>query len=335
MILGLPGIKGFSSLKWQLVGNVAVAENDLGNTFQRIERDGAHWLAALNLPKSKDDDAGVFLGWLAQASKGSRWFYLSPPQSSVRGNWNPQELVANGDFKTGLTTGWTANNGDTTITVNARRLKVRIHAGGVSNGDARQNVTMEANKPHVLLVDAHRGSITAADVMVRKQSNSDIEASASLTAPSRGVLLVTPTVADQYILLRVPTTVLGDHNFWSGVSLCRCLQVAGASQTGSRLNVDGGPPNMNAALKAGQYVCFLAGTLYQLVQLTEDFDTDAGGAGTLVYEPPLRASPADNAAVIVRKPFARFMFPKPGYETDVTPPIRYGVTINVREDITP
>lgn len=335
MILGLPAIKGFSSLKWQLVGNVAVAENDLGNTFQRIERDGAHWLAALNLPKNKDDNAGVFLAWLAQASKGSRWFYLSPPQSTVRGNWNPPELINNGDFMSGLTTGWTANNGDTSLSVNTRRLKVRLHAGGVSNGDAVQNIAMEVGKPHVLVLDAHRGNITTADVLVRRQSDHGIEGNVSLVAPARGVVLVTPTVAPMYLMLRVPTTVLNDHLFFSRVSLCRCLQVNGAAQVGTRLNVDGAPPNMPAALKAGEYVCFLSGTLYHLAQLTEDFDTDNTGAGTLVFEPPMPVSPADNAAVIVRNPFTRFMFPKPGYEVDVTPPIRYGVTINVRQDITP
>lgn len=330
-VLGLPAIKGFSSLKWRLAQNVAMAENDLGNTFQRIERDGTHWLAALNLPKAKDDNAGVFIGWLAKATKGSNHFYLSPPQHSVRGNWNPADLISNGLFMTD-TSGWTASG--SVLTVNTRRLKVKN--SGAGSGNAQQAVTMEAGKPHVLLVDAQRGSTTAALAIVERVSDGVDEAtSGAFVADGRIVMLVTPTVAAMRLLLITNTAVSGDSMHYGRVSLCRCLQVNGVSQVGTRLNVDGGPASTNAALKAGEFVCLLVGTLYQLVQLTEDFDTDSGGAGTLVFEPPLRASPADNAAVIVRYPFARFMFPEHGYEADVTPPIRYGVTINVREDITP
>jgi hypothetical protein len=339
MMIGLPAIRGVSAMEFEIERNVAMPKSPTNRAFQRQVRDGDRWVGTLNFQKFDGDDAGVLEAFLTQMTSGDNHLFLSPPQNSVRGNWNPQELVTNGDFKSGLTTGWTANNGDTTLTVNARRLKVRLHAGGVSNGDAIQNVTMEVGKPHVLLIDAHRGNITSADVLVRRQSDHGIEGNASLVAPARGVILVTPTVAPMYTMLRVPTTVLGDHNFWSSISLCRCLQVNGAAQTGKRVNVDGGPASINAALKAGEFVTIPVtpdSTLrYQLVKLTEDFDTDSNGAGAIAFEPALRAAPADNAAVIVRNPFGMFTLADHRAPSSISPPLFRDFAVRIEEDVTP
>lgn len=331
-VLALPAIDGVQSMDFDIERNVAVAQNPLGATVQRQVRSGDRWRGTLNFPPNQDDDAGVLVAFLKQATRGDRWFYLSPPQNSVRGNWNPAELVTNGTLLTGLTTGWTASG--STLSVNTRRLKVKNT--GAASGDARQNIVLEANKPHALIFDTARGIATAARAQIKRQTDNVSEAdTGALIAPTRGVLLVTPTVAAMYLQLMVNTAVAADDLFYSGIMLTRCLQVNGAGQVGNRLNVDGGPANTAAALKAGEFVCFPAGaadnapvivrrpfarfmipdhkapdaisapnfhgfaievveditpggSLYQLVQLTEDFDTDSSGAGTLVFEPGLR-----------------------------------------------
>ncbi len=77
--------------------------------------------------------------------------------------------------------------------------------------------------------------------------------------------------------------------------------VKGAAQTGNTLIIDGCA--VGATLLAGDYFA-VNGELKMVVA-----NATANGAGemTLTFEPPLRASPADNAAVTLDKPTATFM----------------------------
>jgi hypothetical protein len=72
--------------------------------------------------------------------------------------------------------------------------------------------------------------------------------------------------------------------------------VNGASQTGRSLDVDG-LPNSATAYKKGDYFSLGTGTSMRLYMLTEDATTNASGEVTLQFEPKLRESPADNAAL--------------------------------------
>lgn len=332
----LPAIDGIKSFDFDVDRNVDVPPSPLTNGVQRSVRSGDRWRGSLAFPPVQDEDAGVLNAWLRQATRGDRWLWLAPPQNRVRGGWAPADLVSNGTFIDGLTTGWTASGA--TLAINARRM--RITNTGATRGAAFQDITMEANKPHVLLADSYQGKVTTGEIEVRRVSDSVVEAEdAAFTAPKRSVLLVTPTVAAMRVMLFTQTSVAADSILYGGVSVTRCLQVNGAAQTGNRLNVDGGPTSVNAALKAGEFVCIPVtpgSTLrYQLVQLTEDFDSDSGGAGTLAFEPGLRASPADNAAVIVRYPFGRFFIPDHRAPVSVSPPYFHGFAVSVLEDITP
>lgn len=74
--------------------------------------------------------------------------------------------------------------------------------------------------------------------------------------------------------------------------------VKGGSQTGSSLNIDGCTANVIGWLKAGDY--FSVGG--ELKQMTADVNTNGSGETTLTFKPPLRSSPADNAAITVQQP---------------------------------
>ena len=77
--------------------------------------------------------------------------------------------------------------------------------------------------------------------------------------------------------------------------------VNGAGQTGTSLVIDGCTPNVTGWLKAGDY--YSVGG--ELKRLTGDVDTNGSGQATLVGEPYLRTSPADNAAVTITNPKAK------------------------------
>jgi hypothetical protein len=79
--------------------------------------------------------------------------------------------------------------------------------------------------------------------------------------------------------------------------------VNGASQTGASLATDGWTPNITGILKAGDY--FAVGG--ELKIITADASSNGSGQATLEFEPPLRASPADNASITTSQPTATFM----------------------------
>lgn len=78
--------------------------------------------------------------------------------------------------------------------------------------------------------------------------------------------------------------------------------VAGAGQSGTSLTTDGWTPSQAGILKAGDFI----GLNGELKMVVADCDSDATGAATVVFEPPLRSSPADNAAIVLSKPTAVF-----------------------------
>lgn len=74
--------------------------------------------------------------------------------------------------------------------------------------------------------------------------------------------------------------------------------VSAASQTGSTLTITGCTANKTGWLLAGDY--FQVG--YELKMITQDINTDASGNATLVFQPPLRTSPALNAQIVTSSP---------------------------------
>jgi hypothetical protein len=80
----------------------------------------------------------------------------------------------------------------------------------------------------------------------------------------------------------------------------RSATVNGGSQTGSSLNV-----TMTAfwTLKAGDFLEVNG----ELKRVTSDMSADSNGLGTVNFAPPLRASPANGAAISLQAPTATFM----------------------------
>jgi hypothetical protein len=74
--------------------------------------------------------------------------------------------------------------------------------------------------------------------------------------------------------------------------------VNGASQTGASLITDGWTISQSPIIKAGDYV----GVNNELKRIVADSNSNGSGQSTLTFEPPLRSSPADNAAITTDKP---------------------------------
>ena len=101
--------------------------------------------------------------------------------------------------------------------------------------------------------------------------------------------------------------------------------VNGAGQTGRTLASDGWPVSATV-LVAGQYVTINN----QLLQLTENVTSNGSGVATLTFEPPIRTSPSDNAAIEYKNPYCLMYFveePTLSVENGYV----YSLSLNLRE----
>lgn len=102
-------------------------------------------------------------------------------------------------------------------------------------------------------------------------------------------------------------------------------RINGAGQTGRSLVTDGWP-NSTTTLSAGQFVTIGD----QLLQLTADVVSNGTGQATISFEPAIRMSPADNALIEYKNPYALMYFVEDAGYT-VEPGLVYSISLNLRE----
>jgi hypothetical protein len=94
--------------------------------------------------------------------------------------------------------------------------------------------------------------------------------------------------------------------------------VQGAAQTGITLAIDGCPISTTGWALPGDKFSVNG----ELKMIVSQANTDGAGQVTLTFEPPLRASPADNAPLTILQPTARFVLVGPDvswiHETTIT-----------------
>lgn len=117
--------------------------------------------------------------------------------------------------------------------------------------------------------------------------------------------------------------------------------VDGASQTGNALTVDGLSTSVTNWIRRGDYFSVDVNGEHELKIATADASSDGTGDITLNFEPRLRASPLDNAAIYVQdgvlsRPQGVFQFSgavngwssRPGAQSKLT-----NATLNLIEDV--
>lgn len=111
--------------------------------------------------------------------------------------------------------------------------------------------------------------------------------------------------------LRVPVFDNPARGAYGGTPL-----VNGAGQTGNTLNIDGASLSVTNWIRKGDYFAVIVGTEPELKMATADANSDGAGNVTLTFEPKLRTSPADGAAIhvedgVLTKPAGVFMLANP------------------------
>lgn len=101
--------------------------------------------------------------------------------------------------------------------------------------------------------------------------------------------------------------------------------VNGASQTGRSIVTDGWPVS-STVLSAGMYVTINN----QLLQLTADVVSNGSGQATISVAPAVRSSPADNAPIEYKNPYAlMYLLEEP--TVSVEPGLVYSTSFSARE----
>jgi len=92
-----------------------------------------------------------------------------------------------------------------------------------------------------------------------------------------------------------------------GMQTTSAGDVDGVAQTGGALYLRGLPVSTNGLLLQGDPAEIIIGTTSQLVRTRASLNSDAAGLGHWQFEPPLRVSPSDGAAVIICNPLCKMM----------------------------
>lgn len=92
--------------------------------------------------------------------------------------------------------------------------------------------------------------------------------------------------------------------------------VSGAGQTGNTLATSGWTASTTGILKAGDFI----GVNGELKMVVADASSDGAGLATITFEPPLRSSPANLAAITTNKPTATFKMDEDTARTTTTAP---------------
>lgn len=134
--------------------------------------------------------------------------------------------------------------------------------------------------------------------------------------------------------IRVPVYDNPNRGAYGGTPL-----VDGASQTGSSIAIKGGSNNITDWIKRGDYFSIDVNGEHELKMCTADGDTNGtGDIAALSFEPRLRASPLDNAAIWVEdgtlpKPKGIFLLRAPDAQWSSVPGQRSALSFDMIEDV--
>ncbi|TXH19016.1 MAG: hypothetical protein E6R03_01215 [Hyphomicrobiaceae bacterium] len=109
--------------------------------------------------------------------------------------------------------------------------------------------------------------------------------------------------------------------------------VRGTGQTGQEIIFDGAPTSVTGYFLAGDYLQIGSGSSTRLHKVLEDCDSDADGIVSATIWPALRASPADNAAIIVSAAKGIWRLNDNTIAWEERPGDRYGLSFSASEAI--
>lgn len=322
-----------AEIEWRLIDAVAVYSSPLNGAVRTYARPGNRWGARLTFRALSGADRRRLMALVSILRGRANRLFISDGSSQPGGSLSCPELISNG-AAVASTSGWASNSGEVTIAADTHQ-GLRLTRTGTS-GDAyvyTGGLSVTSGAPYALryLLGAGRGPARASGRAGTSQGGSDLVSGATRTLGGRYVegFLASGGTAHVSIHDLVSGRSAGGFQFVTWASCSRCALVAGGSQTGSGLVIDGLPGSTAGLAKAGDMMEVNG----ELKRLTADVNSDGSGVGYAMFEPSLRAAPADDTPVVFRDPMGKFLLDDESAGWSSRPGVLSDVTINLVEDI--
>lgn len=323
-----------SEIEWTLFDNSAVFSSPLSGAVRTVSRPGTRWGVRMVFRAVSTQDRRRLMSMIAALRGRTNRIWVTDPSYTLSGSMPCPELITNSSPVVN-TTGWTSSNAELVLSADSA-FGLRFTRAGVT---AAQN----ANQAGVTIVNAARyavqfslaqgkGNIRMSMRCGSTSGGSEMLSGTTYTAAGRFVAGFAATATTGYFNIRdfITGRNVGDFQFVPWVSAARCAIVNGGSQTGSSLLLSGMPTSTAGLARAGDWIEVNG----ELKRLIADLDSDSSGGGTVLFEPALRASPADATPVVFRNPMGKFLLAEDSVSYGTRPGIISDIELSLVEDIT-
>jgi hypothetical protein len=323
-----------SSMEWRVIDSTAVFNSALSGTTRTVSRPGIRMGCTLNFTNLNRSDRSRVQGLISALRGRSNRIWLEDEGYERQGSFPAVELLPNVTFSS--TTGWTSSNAELVISADSGRLRATRTAIAADRVVYSSAITTVTSAQYLFRGNAiqGRGNIryslrlgtTAGGLEVGQTAISTANGSLHMTAAASGTTTYA-AIAD-YISGRA----IDNFQLIEGLSFARCALVNGASQTGSSLWIDQLPVSTTGVLKAGDLISVYT-TTWELKRLTADLNSNASAQGQVLFEPPLRSSPADNAPIAIHRPLGKFLLADDEVSWSTEPGLVSNFSLSFVEDV--
>lgn len=322
-----------NEIEWRIMDNTAVYSSPLSGAVKTYSRPGNRWAARLNFRALSDQKRRRLLSLLATLRGRSNRLWLTEPGYSFVGSLVCPELLTN-NAAVVVTTGWSSSSAEVALSADSH-FGLRL-ARTAATADAyiyQSALTTVASAPYAVraVYGAGKGNVRIGAAAGTSQGGTTLLNGTVRTAAGRYTDTFTASGTSSHVSFYdyYSGRAVGAFQFVSWASVSRCALVAGGSQTGGALNIDGLPTSTAGLARAGDWVEING----ELKRLTADLNSDASGAGYIMFEPTLRTAPADNSPVVFRNPMGRFLIADDELGWSTRPGTLSDLTISLVEDV--
>ncbi|MEN9315491.1 MAG: hypothetical protein RIS35_1884 [Pseudomonadota bacterium] len=323
-----------AEIEWRLIDAVAVYSSPLNGAVRTYARPGNRWGARLTFRALSGADRRRLMALVSILRGRANRLWVTDASSDAGGTLATPELITNNAAVAG-TTGWSSSNAELALSADTHQ-GLRLTRTGVT-GDRyayQAAATTVSGAPYALrfLLAAGKGALRLSGCAGTSQGGTGLVNGTARTAGGRYVETFTASGSSTHLSFHDFTSgrSAGGFQFLTWASCSRCALVAGGSQTGSTLQIDGLPASTTGLARAGDLIEVNG----ELKRLVADIDSDGSGGALAMFEPSLRTAPADNLPMILRAPMGRFLLEEEASGWGSRPGVLSDFTLNLVEDVT-
>ncbi len=322
-----------NDIQWRILDNTASYSSPLSGAVRTYSRPGNRWAATLSFRAISDQKRRRLLSLLAALRGRSNRLWFTEPGYSFAGSFSCPELITN-NAAVVATTGWSSSSAEVALSADSHFGLRLARTAATADAYAYQSAaTTVASAPYAIraVYGAGKGNVRIGAAAGTSQGGTTLLNGTVRTTAGRYTDSFTASGTSTHVSFYdyYSGRAAGAFQFLSWASLTRCALVAGGSQTGGALNIDGLPTSTNGLARAGDWVEING----ELKRLTADLNSDSSGAAYIMFEPTLRTSPADNTPVVFRNPMGRFLLAEDAGSWSTRPGTLSEMTIDLVEDI--